>query len=204
MFCLTTQRSFSLAGKTLWSGFLLQFACKAMTAKQPKNYHLSITGEWKGFLRVFHEGPNQQNLLIHCITYDSHLSLCLTYLSQLIIICINLAHNISLCLSSKYQSLNTKREEGEYLSDFFLHWGRDGAVLSALCIALTVAALGVSAGDAGSARMTEFLLLISGLVLMFIVKHCFKVHHCPGMPGLPTGENRSQKEDDSLSATCTF
>lgn len=133
---------------------------------------------------------------MHCITYDSHLSLC--FRSQLIIICIHLAHKIFLCLSSKYQSLNMKREKGGYLSDFLLHWGWDWAVLSALCIALTVAALSVSAGDAGSARMTEFLLLISGLVLMFIVKHCFKVHHCPGMPGLPTGENRSQKEDDSF------
>lgn len=97
-----------------------------------------------------------------------------------------------LCLSSKYQSLNKKREEGGYLSDFFLHWGWDGTVLSALCITLTVAALRVGAGDAGPARVTEFLLLISGLVLMFIVKHCFKVHHCPGMPGLPRGENTSQ------------
>lgn len=83
-----------------------------------------------------------------------------------------------------------KREEGGYLSDFFLHWGGDGAVLSALCVALAVAALGVGAGDAGSAGVTQLLLLISGLVLMFVVKHCFKVHHCPRMPGLPTGENR--------------
>lgn len=133
---------------------------------------------------------------MHCITFDSHFSP--HFRSQLIIIYINLVPKILLCLSSKYQSLNMKREEGGYLSDFFLHWGWDGAVLSALCIALTVAALSVGAGDAGSTRVTQFLLLISGLVLVFIVKHCFKVHHCPGMPGLPTGKNKNQKEDDSF------
>ena len=86
-----------------------------------------------------------------------------------------------------------------YLSDLLLQRGRGGAVLGALGLTLAVAALGAGgrgggggrcgggggrAGDVGPAGVTQLLLLVAGLVLMFVVQHSFEVHHCPRVPGL--------------------
>lgn len=87
----------------------------------------------------------------------------------------------------------------QYLGDLLLQRRRGGAVLGALGLALTVAALGAGgggrgrgcggggggrAGDVGPAGVPQLLLLVTGLVLMLVVQHGFKVHHCPRVPGL--------------------
>lgn len=84
-----------------------------------------------------------------------------------------------------------------YLSDLLLQRRRSGAVLGALGLTLAVAALGAGgggsgrcgggsacAGDVGPTGVPQLLLLITGLVLMFVVQHSLKVHHCPRVPGL--------------------
>lgn len=94
-----------------------------------------------------------------------------------------------------------------YLGDLLLQRGWGGAVLVALSFTLTVATLraggsggggssggsGGGIGDVGPTGVTQFLLLITGLVLMFVVQHRFKVHHGPGVPGLGAwGESQKQ------------
>lgn len=96
-----------------------------------------------------------------------------------------------------------------YLGDLLLQRGRGGAVLVALSFTLTVATLcaggsscggggggsGGGIGDVGPTGVTQLFLLITGLVLMFVVQHCFKVHHCPRVPGLGAwGESQRQTQ----------
>lgn len=91
---------------------------------------------------------------------------------------------------------------GGYLSDLLLQRRRGRAVLGALSLALAVAALGAGGGGGGRGRcgsssgcvsdvgptgVSQLLLLVAGLVLMFVVEHSLKVHHCPRMPGLGGG-----------------
>lgn len=89
-----------------------------------------------------------------------------------------------------------------YLSDLLLQRRRGRAVLAAFSLALAVAALSAGGGGGGSCRaggsgrvgdvgpagVTQLLLLVAGLVLMFVVEHSFKVHHCPRVPGLGGAE----------------
>lgn len=91
---------------------------------------------------------------------------------------------------------------GRYLSDLLLQRRRGRAVLGALSLTLAIAALSAGGGGGGGGRcggssgrvsdvgptgMSQLLLLIAGLVLMFVVEHSLKVHHCPCMPGLGAG-----------------
>ena len=57
-------------------------------------------------------------------------------------------------------------------------------MVSAVDLAVAVAGFAVSTGTAGTAGVTQLLLLVAPLVLMFVVKHRLKIHHCPGVPGL--------------------
>lgn len=89
-----------------------------------------------------------------------------------------------------------------YLSDLLLQRRGCRAVLAALSLALAVAALSAGGGgggsccaggsgrvgDVGPAGVTQLLLLVAGLVLMFVVEHSFEVHHCPRVPGLGGAE----------------
>ena len=95
---------------------------------------------------------------------------------------------------------------GGYLSDLLLQRRRGRAVLGALSLALAVAALGAGGGGSGRGRcgsssgcvsdvgptgVSQLLLLVAGLVLMFVVEHSLKVHHCPRMPGLGGWDERT-------------
>lgn len=85
-----------------------------------------------------------------------------------------------------------------YLSNLLLQRRGCRAVLAALSLALAVAALSAGGsgggsccaggsgrvGDVGPAGVTQLLLLVAGLVLMFVVEHSFEVHHCPRVPSL--------------------
>lgn len=52
-------------------------------------------------------------------------------------------------------------------------------------VSLTVAVAGFAV-SAGAATVTQFLLLIPSLILVLVVEHGLKIHHCPGVPGLWT------------------
>lgn len=97
---------------------------------------------------------------------------------------------------------SARKRKGWYLSDLLLQRRGCRAVLAALSLALAVAALSAGGcgggscraggsgrvGDVGPAGVTQLLLLVAGLVLMFVVEHSFKVHHCPRVPGLGGAE----------------
>lgn len=51
---------------------------------------------------------------------------------------------------------------------------------------LTVAVAGLAVST-GAASVSQLLLLVSSLVLVFVVEHRFEVHHGPGVPGLTRG-----------------
>lgn len=69
-------------------------------------------------------------------------------------------------------------------------WHR--TVVSAVDLAVAVARFAIGAGTAG---VTQLLLLITSLVLVFVVQHGLKIHHCPGMPGLLTNGTNWVKLD---------
>lgn len=54
-------------------------------------------------------------------------------------------------------------------------------MVSTVDLAVAVAGFTVGTGTTG---VSQFLLLITSLVLVFVVQHRLKIHHCPGMPGL--------------------
>lgn len=54
-------------------------------------------------------------------------------------------------------------------------------MVSAVDLAVAVAGFTISTGTTG---MSQLLLLITSLVLVFVVQHRLKIHHRPGMPGL--------------------
>lgn len=69
-----------------------------------------------------------------------------------------------------------------HLIDLFLARRGHRAVISAVDFTVTVAGFTISAGATG---VSQLLLLIASLVLVFVVEHRLKIHHRPGMPGLP-------------------
>lgn len=71
-------------------------------------------------------------------------------------------------------------------------------MVSAVDLAVAVAGFTVSTGTAG---MSQLLLLIACLVLVFVVQHRLKVHHRPGMPGLQKDGTNRVKLDSSEFVT---
>lgn len=68
-----------------------------------------------------------------------------------------------------------------HLIDLFLARRGHRTVVSAVDLAVAVAGFTVGAGTAG---VSQLLLLITSLVLVFVVQHRLEIHHRPGMPGL--------------------
>lgn len=68
-----------------------------------------------------------------------------------------------------------------HLAGFFLSGRGHRTVFGAVRLTVTVAGLAVSAA---AARVSLLLLVVPSCVLVFVVQHCLKVHHRPGMPGL--------------------
>lgn len=66
---------------------------------------------------------------------------------------------------------------------------------------LAVAVAGFAVG-AGAACVPQFLLLIAALVLVFVVQHSLKVHHGPGVPGLPRNGNRLGETGFLIASCC--